>query len=197
MVVRGVGSRPVPESVLTELASISGVLASRRSTDVVAFGPIDESGRLPAEVLALAVSAEVGAMGVSCALDLTMASNVRQAIEQAELAVALGAGLQVFDEQPTRGLASLIDAATTSAWAQGYLGHLMSIPEGPELMGTLRAWLDQHGQVDATAQQLGIHRHTVRHRIRRAEGVLGRSLDDPAVRADLWFALNAVGGTTG
>jgi purine catabolism regulator len=197
MVVRGVGSRPVADSVLTELASISGVLASRRSTDVVAFGPIDETGRLPAEVLALAVSADVGAMGVSCALDLTMASNVRQALEQAELAVALGAGLQVFDEEPTRGLASLIDAATTSAWAQGYLGHLMSIPEGTELMGTLRAWLDQHGQVDATAQQLGIHRHTVRHRIRRAEGVLGRSLDDPAVRADLWFALNAVDGTTG
>ena len=59
-------------------------------------------------------------------------------------------------------------------------------------MDTLRAWLDQHGQVDAAAQRLGIHRHTVRHRLRRAEGVLGRSLDDPAVRADLWFALAAV-----
>ena len=46
-------------------------------------------------------------------------------------------------------------------------------------------------EVDAAAQRLGIHRHTVRHRLRRAEGVLGRSLDDPAVRADLWFALRA------
>ena len=59
-------------------------------------------------------------------------------------------------------------------------------------MGTLRAWLEQHGQVDSAAQQLGIHRHTVRHRVRRAAAVLGRSLDDPAVRADLWFALEAV-----
>ena len=65
-------------------------------------------------------------------------------------------------------------------------------------MDTLRAWLDQHGQVDAAAQRLGIHRHTVRHRLRRAEGVLGRSLDDPSVRADLWFALVAErpGGAT-
>jgi len=54
---------------------------------------------------------------------------------------------------------------------------------------TLRAWLAEHGQVDATAQQLGIHRHTVRHRLRRIESVLGRSLDDPSVRANLWFAL--------
>jgi DNA-binding PucR family transcriptional regulator len=73
----------------------------------------------------------------------------------------------------------------------GYLGELLTTAEGPELMDTLHAWLDQHGQVDAAAQRLGIHRHTVRHRLRRAEGVLGRPLDDPAVRADLWFALSA------
>jgi purine catabolism regulator len=59
-------------------------------------------------------------------------------------------------------------------------------------MDTLQAWLGQHGQVDAAAHRLGVHRHTVRHRLRRAEAVLGRSLDDPGVRADLWFALRSV-----
>ena len=151
---------------------------------------------IAAEIRSLAEAREVSVIGVSCILDLTVAANVRQAVEQAERAAALGTGLQVFDEEPTRGLASLIDAATTAAWAQGYLGDLLSVPEGAELMNTLRAWLDQHGQVDAAAQQLGIHRHTVRHRIRRAEAVLGRSLDDPAVRADLWFALSAVDAGT-
>ena len=34
-----------------------------------------------------------------------------------------------------------------------------------------------------------VHRHTVRHRLRRAEALLGRSLDDPGVRAELWLAL--------
>ena len=127
-------------------------------------------------------------------LDLTDPANVRQALEQAERAAALGSGLRAYGEEPVRGLSSLIDAATTAAWAQGYLGDLVAAAEGEELMDTLRAWLEQHGQVDAAAQQLGIHRHTVRHRLRRAEAVLGRPLDDPAVRADLWFALSAVRG---
>ena len=60
------------------------------------------------------------------------------------------------------------------------------------MVATLRAWLSHHGQVDATAQELGIHRHTVRHRLRRIESVLGRSLDDTTVRADLWFAIRVL-----
>jgi purine catabolism regulator len=197
VVVRGLPAKPLDERFLSEFAAIPGVLACRRSGDVLGFSPVDDDGRLPVEVQVLAHGTGVAAIGVSCALDLTEATNVRQAVDQAERAAALGTGLQVFDEEPTRGLASLIDAATTAAWAQGYLGDLLAIPEGPELMDTLRAWLDQHGQVDAAAQQLGIHRHTVRHRIRRAEAVLGRSLDDPAVRADLWFALTASGAAAG
>lgn len=187
---RGSGGRPVPDEVLAAVNAIPGGVAARRPAgDVVGFAPTDDEGHIAAEMRLTAASDGVTAVGVSCVLDLTDASNVRQAIEQAERAAALGSGLQVFDEEPTRGLASLIDAATTASWAQGYLGDLLVISEGPELMKTLRAWLDQHGQVDAAAQQLGIHRHTVRHRIRRAEAVLGRPLDDPAVRADLWFAL--------
>ena len=134
----------------------------------------------------------VHSVGLSGVLDLTIAANVRQAREQADRAAAIGPGMQSYGDEPTRGLTSLVDAATTASWAVGYLGELTAVPEGPELMDTLRAWLDQHGQVDAAAQRLGIHRHTVRHRIRRAEAVLGRQLDDPEVRADLWFALDAV-----
>ena len=68
---------------------------------------------------------------------------------------------------------------------------LGSSSESAELIQTLQAWLAHHGQVDAAAQELGVHRHTVRHRLRRAEACLGRSLDEPSVRADLWFALSA------
>ncbi|NQW73278.1 MAG: helix-turn-helix domain-containing protein [Actinobacteria bacterium] len=51
----------------------------------------------------------------------------------------------------------------------------------------MRAWLDNHGQIDATGVTLGVHRHTVRHRLRRAESLLGVSLDAACVRAELWF----------
>lgn len=190
---RGVGGRPVPDAVLvTAQRGGSALLYRRASGDVTGFAAVEEDGSLAGAVRALASSAGVQVVGVSCVLDLTDAANVRQALDQADTAAALGSGLRVFDDEPARGLSSLLDAATTMTWAIGYLGDLMTTAEGPELMDTLRAWLDQHGQVDAAAQCLGIHRHTVRHRLRRAEGVLGRELDDPAVRADLWFALDAV-----
>ena len=190
LIWRASAGKAVPDEVLAAVNAIPGVVAALRpGGDAVGFAPTGEDGHAQADVRLTATADGVAAVGVSCVLDLTVAANVRQAIDQAERAAALGAGLREFDEEPTRGLASLIDAATTGAWARGYLGDLLVISEGPELMNTLRAWLDQHGQVDAAAQQLGIHRHTVRHRIRRAEAVLGRPLDDPAVRADLWFAL--------
>ena len=133
-------------------------------------------------------------IGVSRVLDLSRPANVRQAVDQADRAARLGSGLRTFEDEPTRSLATLLDAATTEVWARAYLAHLIDAAEGQELMGTLQAWLSQHGMVDAAAQQLGIHRHTVRHRLRRAEALLERPLDDASVRADLWFALQSVRG---
>ncbi len=194
--VRGQDGRPVPEVLLTDAhGSGSAVLARRATGEVAGFAQIEDDGALPLALRSLATAVGIQSVGISCVLDLTDPANVRQAVEQADHAVALGTGLRSFDDEPARGLATLIDAATTAAWAVGYLGDLTTTGEGPELMDTLRAWLEQHGQVDAAAQRLGIHRHTVRHRLRRAEAVLGRPLDDPAVRADLWFALRAVAST--
>ena len=60
-----------------------------------------------------------------------------------------------------------------------------------DLVASLRAWLSKHGQWDAAAADLGVHRHTLRYRMRRVEEILGRSLDDPDVRMELWLALKA------
>ena len=191
--VHGVDGAPVPEAALAAAHRSGRVLLCRSGAGgLTGFAAADDDGTPAAAVRSLAQAPGVQVVGLSCVLDLTDPANVRQALTQAEQAAAIGSGLRLFDDEPARGLTSLLDAATTSAWATGYLADLLATPEGPELMDTLRAWLDQHGQVDAAAQRLGIHRHTVRHRLRRAEGVLGRPLDDPGVRADLWFALAAV-----
>ncbi|MEU0177731.1 PucR family transcriptional regulator [Streptomyces massasporeus] len=60
-----------------------------------------------------------------------------------------------------------------------------------DLVASLHAWLSKHGQWDAAAADLGVHRHTLRYRMRRVEEILGRSLDDPDVRMELWLALKA------
>jgi len=58
-----------------------------------------------------------------------------------------------------------------------------------DLVESLFAWLSRHGQWDTAAADLGVHRHTLRYRMRRVEELLGRSLDDPDLRAELWVAL--------
>lgn len=155
------------------------------------FAAVDADGRLAPVLDRLAGLPGVRSVGVSATLDLGKAANVRQALAQADDA-SRGRGLRRYGVEQAGSVADLLDAASASMWAHSYLDAVLVLDEGPELLATVRAWLEQHGQVDAAAQRLGVHRHTVRHRLRRAEAALGRSLDDPQVRADLWFALAAL-----
>lgn len=60
------------------------------------------------------------------------------------------------------------------------------------LVDTLAAYLRAHSD-QAAARDLGVHRHTVRNRLARAETLLGVRLDDPDARAELWLALRLAG----
>lgn len=53
------------------------------------------------------------------------------------------------------------------------------------LVDTLQAWVAAGMDVRAAAEQLGLHRNTVRYRLRRAEEALGLSLDDAFDRVAL------------
>lgn len=91
------------------------------------------------------------------------------------------------------GLASLVLPDAAATYADRTLGPLnRSDSERAEavLVPTLRAWLAHHGSWDRTANALGIHRNSVRHRIRQAERALGVDLTDPDARMELWFALH-------
>lgn len=134
----------------------------------------------------------VRACGVSAPFELSDPVRFRSALDQAERAQASGTGVVYFERLAGRGFSSLVDAGAAASWAQEYVSGISTSSESLELLATLRAWLSHHGQVDAAATELGVHRHTVRHRLRRAEALLERSLDEPAVRADLWFALRAL-----
>ena len=85
------------------------------------------------------------------------------------------------------GLLAALDPDVARGLAATLLGPL----EGRkgDLVASLAAWLSHHGQWDTAAADLGVHRHTLRYRMRRVEELLGRSLDDPDLRAELWVAL--------
>jgi purine catabolism regulator len=136
----------------------------------------------------------VRACGVSAPFLLGDPVRFETAFVQAERAQSSGTGVVYFERLSDRGFGSLVDAGAAASWATEYIAGVSSSSESAELLATVRAWLAHHGQVDAAANELGVHRHTVRHRLRRAETLLERSFDDPAVRADLWFALRGVEG---
>jgi DNA-binding PucR family transcriptional regulator len=71
------------------------------------------------------------------------------------------------------------------------LGPLGALPEGAALRAeeTLRAWLDAHGDVTATAAALHVHPQTVRYRLVGLREVFGDALDDPVRRLELAIAL--------
>ncbi|WP_418287459.1 PucR family transcriptional regulator [Lentzea guizhouensis] len=94
---------------------------------------------------------------------------------------ARGAGVRTFE-----------DLAGRLELPAGFADALLS-PLDAETRDTIRVWLTHHGAWDPAATQLGIHRHTLRNRVRRAEQALGRSLDSPGLRAELWLALHREG----
>ncbi|WAC54937.1 PucR family transcriptional regulator [Gordonia sp. SL306] len=62
---------------------------------------------------------------------------------------------------------------------------------GTELLASVRAYLEANGQWEAAAASLGVHRHTLRGRIARAEEILGCDLSIARVRAELLLAIIA------
>ncbi|NED68829.1 PucR family transcriptional regulator, partial [Streptomyces sp. SID10244] len=56
---------------------------------------------------------------------------------------------------------------------------------------SVRAYLEANGQWEAAAASLGVHRHTLRGRIARAEEILGCDLSIARVRAELLLAIIA------
>lgn len=93
-----------------------------------------------------------------------------------------------------RGVLSLVDEARAAAFAATYLAPLE--PE-PALVETLGSYLRHHGSLLRVAEDLGVHRNTVRHRVEKIEALLERSLMDPQVRVDAWVALRTRQGNVG
>lgn len=62
---------------------------------------------------------------------------------------------------------------------------------GTQLLVTLEVFLTHNAQAAPAAAALGVHRHTLRNRIRKVTELTGRDLDSPHDRTELWLALKA------
>ncbi|MFD1212885.1 PucR family transcriptional regulator [Arthrobacter sp. GCM10027362] len=98
-----------------------------------------------------------------------------------------------WDSLVSAGIAQLLPAETARAYADGLLAPLQAADSpGARLLPTLQAFLSHNGNRRRTAARLGIHRNTLIQRLGLIEQCLGRSLEEPQLRADLWIALRII-----
>ncbi|MFF5974748.1 PucR family transcriptional regulator [Streptomyces sp. NPDC012769] len=128
---------------------------------------------------------------------IAAAAAYKQAEQALSVARRRGRALVEHEELAAGSVLPLLADDAVRAFADGLLRALYEhdATGRGDLVASLRAWLSRHGQWDAAAADLGVHRHTLRYRMRRVEEILGRSLDDPDVRMELWLALKATGGS--
>ncbi|MFH8570699.1 PucR family transcriptional regulator [Streptomyces sp. NPDC017993] len=134
------------------------------------------------------------AVGLSAPTGPAAAAHAhRQAQQALSVARRRGRALVEHEDVAAGSVLPLLADDAVRAFADGLLRALRDhdATGRGDLVESLRAWLSRHGQWDAAAADLGVHRHTLRYRMRRVEEILGRSLDDADVRMELWLALKA------
>jgi len=124
--------------------------------------------------------------------------GLARAYREADQALAiartlLGPGRTVhFDDLGVqRLLFQLRDNPELASFYDDLLGRLQAHDErqGAELVNTLEAFFECHGNHVRTAQRLHLHRNTLLYRLDRARQVLGVDFDDPETRLALQVAL--------
>jgi purine catabolism regulator len=162
----------------------------------------------PAEATAAAeaVAAAVLARGLGARFGLGMPERdprgLRRAYQEARFALeaagpAGGPGesrvATVADLGSHRLLLARQDDAALEAISRGLLDPLADYDRrhNGDLVATIRAFLEHNGNWEAAARALGVHRHTLRYRIRRVAELTGRDLDRAGDRVEFWLALQA------
>ncbi|MFF2330533.1 MULTISPECIES: PucR family transcriptional regulator [unclassified Streptomyces] len=165
-------------------AAVAACVAYAQAQEGREARPPREGATEEGEVV-VGLSAPAGPIAVSAAY--------KQAEQALSVARRRGRALVEHDELAAGSVLPLLADDAVRAFADGMLRalHEHDAKGRGDLVASLRAWLSHHGQWDAAAADLGVHRHTLRYRMRRVEEILGRSLDDPDVRMELWLALKA------
>lgn len=109
-----------------------------------------------------------------------------------DAAAALGRrGIVALADLPLRA-AILGRPDVSRVLARRYVHPLEADGEfGRVLLTSLRTWLEHGCRIEDAAAALFVHPNTMRHRLRRAQGVLQTRLDETEVRFELWWALTA------
>ena len=178
----------------------AGTIAVAEGPLVVAWVSDPEAPGRRAQLEA-AVDAAPAALGPAVAPERAAVSLARA---QAALALAAegrldGAALVVADDHLPALLLHGGDATVAADLSRRALAPLAELRPRARvrLRATLRAWLDNPGQVTLVAGELHVHPQTVRYRMAQLRELFGDRLDDAEERFQLALALRADGGGGG
>ena len=168
--------------------SLQTVGAATALTGVLAIGP----GSVHDDAERAVVTSVVALAGLAGVADTD--ALVAEAAETAARLAALRSAVQaaLVASEPSAPPAPVHrDPDDAAALVQPLLEH--DALTGDDLVGTLGTWLRCDAVAESAALRLGIHRHTVRARLRRAAVLLDRDLAAFPARAEVWAALQAIG----
>ncbi len=132
-------------------------------------------------------------VGVGDQADLTAAGRSHGNAGHALQAATTATPVVHWDRLVAEGAMGALDAPRAAAFAVSYLAPIVA---DEVLIATLRSFLRHHGSRLKVAEDLGVHRNTVRNRIEGIEAGLGNSLDDPQVRVSAWIALQVLANSS-
>jgi purine catabolism regulator len=169
---------------------------------VVALFEVADPGeaRAAAEAVAEAARARGLAARFGVGIPETAARDPRRVYQEARFALdaAPAAGVDgqvacIEDLGSHRLLLALQQDAALDAFSRGLLAPLRAYDrrQHGDLVASLRTFLERNGNWESAARALGVHRHTLRYRIRRVEELTGRDLDAAGDRVEFWLALQA------
>lgn len=142
----------------------------------------------PAHVLRVAqdLAGQGLVVGVGEPVRLSEAARAHVTAALAHARGTTATGVVKWERVVREGAVGLLARDVAESFSASFLGGL-----DDEQMATLGSFLTHHGSRLKVAEELGLHRNTVRNRMAQIEHAIGRSLDDPDARAAAWLALQA------
>lgn len=171
-------------------AQLPGLLASEQGADLVLLVPD------PAANLAVVVAAALGDLAAGLGgpgRPGGMQRSLQQARRAVQVAIDRGGGTVDVRALASAGLLLALDGSgAVSSYAEAVLGPLdRAGARGEALTASLRAFLERNGSWDEAAALVGVHRHTLRQRLKHVEELTGRRLDSGRDRMELLLAFEA------
>lgn len=125
-------------------------------------------------------------VGIGESVRLVEVASAHATAALAHARATTSSGVVAWERVVREGAVGLLARDVVESFSTSFLGGL-----DEEQAATLGSFLTHHGSLLKVAEELGLHRNTVRNRLARIEHTIGRSLDDPDTRASAWIAVQA------